>query len=221
MKTIAVKEKPILFSGALIPPIISEEKTVTRRVVKPQPKLELHADIGVELWKTRNGWGNYEAMQLEIEEEYRGYGAVGDQLWVRETWSYFGGDEYLYQRDRSNVVYCADFHNDPRSREWQCPRWRPSIHMPRWASRLTLEIVSVSVERLQEITEEDARAEGVMSFDTDTMQDAVRAAAARGQKSATAVDYFRWKWDALNSARGYSWESDPWVWRIEFKKLSP
>ena len=110
------------------------------------------------------------------------YGRTGDRLWVRETWGHNPeGPGYVY---RSDGDFDMKFHGD---------RWRPSIHMPRWASRITLEVTGVRVERLQDINEEDALAEGVEHA-------------------------FRSLWESINGPG--SWDANPWVWVVEFRRVS-
>ena len=105
------------------------------------------------------------------------FGVVGDRLWVKET-----------------------FEDDEGG-------WRPSIFMPRWASRITLEITDVRVQRLQEITEEDARAEGYHPKINDSLPD------------WTAKESFKILWDSLNAKRGLDWDKNPWVWALSFKRV--
>ena len=125
------------------------------------------------------------------------YGAPGDRLWVRETWD----------TDGKTIAYRAttpETTTDPEPM-----RWRPSIHMPRWASRLTLAVTSVRVERVQEITEADARAEGIEPQRSDYS----------GEDSNSLQ--FRDLWDSINAARGYGWAVNPWVWVVEFERVQP
>jgi hypothetical protein len=122
---------------------------------------------------------------------------LGDTLWVRETWAYstdYDGDVILNRK----ILYRADGEKTilPST-------WRPSIHMPRWASRINLEVTGVRVERLKDITEEDALAEGVISSDYD-----------KTYRYAFSV-----LWDSINAKRGYGWAANPWVWVIEFRHM--
>jgi len=149
-----MKERPILFSAAMVNAILSGRKTQTRRVVKPM---------------SRKAGGEYTGWVLP---EYRTdcpYGQPGDRLWVRETFGSMirnvGGtphEKLAYRADDPNAVMCYS------SEGMEVPiKWKPSIHMPRWASRITLEIVSVRVERLNEISEQDAIAEGIKAMTKD------------------------------------------------------
>lgn len=206
-----MKERPILFSGPMVRAILDGRKTVTRRVVKPQPQR-----VGTY---TRDGqevdWVELDEDGDPVDSELRcPYGMPGDRLWVRETW----GVDHLSMAagipkatpewlPDEGVLYRADGDCCEQIPECQCadttfPLWRPSIHMPRWASRILLEVVSVRVERLQEITVEDAAREGV----------SLRSECSVG-------DNFRALWDEINAGRGFAWASNPWVWRVEFRRI--
>ena len=157
----------------------------------------------------------------------------GMKLWVRETWApadlWVDGHE---KDDPESIRYRADgealrFSASGKSHAldtyaWTQPdKWRPSIFLPRWASRLTLEITSVRVERLQEITEEDSKAEEVdpyvMGHGPVTREDLRSEPGYHGPRIYR--DGFEHVWDSLNKARGYSWESNPWVWVLGFRRL--
>jgi hypothetical protein len=191
-----VNEHPILFSGPMVRAILAGTKTQTRRLVKPAP----HAMCShVEPFRGEGGgWiaGDNSGRIFQCP-----FGIPGDRLWVRETWAW-SGDTDVHRKDRQkrgDVWWRADEkHNAPNV------RWRPSIHMPRWASRLTLEVESVRVERLQDITEEDARAEGVELPPNDA--------------SAKYRPMFQLLWDSINSARA-TWASNPWVFVVGFRRL--
>jgi hypothetical protein len=118
------------------------------------------------------------------------YGQPGDRLWVRETHNTCG-EKPFYRADGEMPL------------EW---KWSPSVFMPRWASRITLEITAVWVERLKDITIEDAQAEGITPLGTEGDSRRWRAG-------------FRELWDSLNAKRGYGWDANPWVWVISFKRV--
>jgi len=185
----------------MVQAILDGRKTQTRRVIKPQPELLQFGD-GTWVWK-----GEQDRFP-QIRE--CPYGQPGDRLWVRETW----GNSPFRNSDKpsdikpndpeSRIVYKADpFINE--SHYW----WRPSIHMPRWMSRITLEVVSVRVERVQHISEADAAAEGV---------DLSCGLSAKNDYPNFKRTYHQ-LWNSINEKRGYSWESNPWVWVIEFKRV--
>lgn len=212
----AVRERPILFSAPMVRAILDGRKTVTRRVVtrrvwEPEEKRHVIA----------RPFMNYTVGLIEQDIPCP-YGAPGDRLWVRETWAPFvrgdGGDGWVelltYRADDAEVPIPAG-----KSEWWRHQtkdgdyRWRPSIHMPRWAARITLEVTEVSVERLQEITREDAIAEGCPGwgqFDHHTLE----------YDCEYPEEEFRSLWDSINAARGYGWDANPWVWRIAFRRLA-
>lgn len=207
-------ERPLLMSGPMVQAILAGRKSQTRRVMKPQPQNGAHIaplargpDHGpVTHWAQRAP--DVDGTILHI---YRcPYGEPGDRLWIRESFQFYFGDgrqlsvlrpERLTDRD-AVVKYKADSTETQADRDrYGTLTWRPSIHMPRWASRLTLAISGVRVERLNDISEADAKAEGV--------------------EIPTAADptyrcKFQVLWDALNRKRGYGWQVNPWVWVLDF-----
>jgi hypothetical protein len=240
-----MKEHPIIFSGPMVQAILDGRKSVTRRVIKPQPPS----------WITHGRYrcfGATDDLPWELcsdEGASAGfvrcpYGKPGDRLWVRETWAiaYWEGAEYQVdygtgiEHDAWPVSYdgsLAELAQNPppdwhivyraecaTSAEIETFKWRPSIHMPRWASRITLEVIGIRVERVQDITEPDAIAEGVgygyqMNAgwpDYGHIEDGICTLT-----QDTAVMSFATLWDSINAKRGYSWDSDPWVWVVEFE----
>jgi hypothetical protein len=170
-------EKPILFSAPMVRAILEGRKTMTRRVVKPQP--ESDQDDG------------HAGLIQDCP-----YGQPGDRLWVRETFSTDGCACYEPCFCPS-VWYKADDLSEDKELQ---PKWCPSIFMPRWASRIILEVTGVRVERLQEITNAGALAEGIEPSGVPR----------------TYVGDFAALWDSLNAKRGYGWDTNPWVWVIGF-----
>ena len=211
-----MKEHPILFSTPMVRAILEGRKTQTRRVIQPQSDV-MYCDFDDMGWELIDGKReNYSAYFKLPEASWIApdkptwrrmksqFGEPCDRLWVRETFAYCAGDVYVY---RSDYLYDVDSESamtiNMKTGETMPLRWRPSIHMPRKASRLTLEIVNVRVERLQEISEEDAISEGFRNLATDT---------ARGD--------FSYLWDHINAKRGFGWDVNPWVWVIEFKRAA-
>lgn len=208
---VAGRERPILFSGPMVRAILEGRKTQTRRVVKPQPieNAEGLPHAGPWTWWNQSQSTSRavagcvdDAAFAECMREHCPYGAVSDRLWVRETWcdGYPGADPILY---RASYNGGADH------------RWRPSIFMRREHSRLTLGVTAVRVERLQNISEEDAVAEGLPPYCCDAPQ-----WSPCGCHGMEPRDHFRDGWNGLNAKRGYSWESNPWVWAITFRPLA-
>ena len=204
-----MKARPIVFSAPMIRAIIEGRKTQTRRVVKPPPEENSHGSV---LW--------WDGDELLTESTYRcPYGAPGDQLWVRENWKTLKGWDSVPPSslpsydDPIPVCYPADCYCDPVIADIESwGRVRPSIHMPRWASRISLEIVSVRVERLNVITEEDAIDEGVDLRRLSGCQDGCASCDDR-----TPTETFRDLWQSINGPE--SWGSNPWVWVVEFRKM--
>lgn len=218
---IAPRERPILFSGEMVRAILAGKKTQTRR-----PLNTLH-------WVPRTK----ELLRYP-------FGQVGDRLWVRETWAHYQTVAHVQGRTSSEVsdgraAYRADgFDTIAQVKEHvrsmvgvaceavevRGDAWRPSIHMPRWASRLTLEITGVRVERLQDITESDAIAEGIGTEPRGPRssevwyQGALHPVKGLPKVFPFAHQAFESLWDALYG-KTTSWPSNPWVWVIEFRHL--
>ncbi|MNX89177.1 hypothetical protein D3C86_1211820 [compost metagenome] len=222
-------ERPILFSGPMVKAILDGHKTQTRRLVKTQPpegsRVMMSTSNQQRPWSVH--FGNDEGFGIVAECPY---GWPGDRLWVRETWAAVpntaGCEKYGagFDPKRSEVEqYRAGVVFDPEGYRYRATwekthgaRWRPPIHMPRKASRILLEIVSVRVERLQEISSADATAEGI-NWNPGT---AWTFSEARGLTDAYRSQ-FADLWDSINSKRGLGWDTNPWVWAITFRRLTP
>ena len=203
-----MKEKPIIFSGEMVRAILEGRKTQTRRVVKPQPVL-----FGNKSWD-RGHWAEIADGWMHVTPQEGGtyrdnsklvkspYGIPGDRLYVREC---FAKD---VPGCPGGISYKAD-HQDPRGDGPANPmKWKPSIHMPKWASRLWLEVLSVRVERVGEISARDVMAEGVSPEPGSSVHQIRRD--------------FQLLWDSINGKRpGCAWADNPFVWCVEFKKLDP
>lgn len=215
------KERPILFTGPLVNAILKSDKTQTRRVIR------------TEWWR---------CLDPEDPDDRNAaikqcpYGQPGDRLWIRETFRYVilksdlhysvnykAGGWKSCKRHGPKSLDVTKATSYEGSEAWP---WKPSIHMPRWASRLTLAITNVRVERLQDISTNDALAEGV-NLTPFWMPNELNA---RPFGEKWWDDFYFWTnypqlvfqrlWDSLNARRGYPWTSNPWVWVIEFKSLS-
>lgn len=192
-----VRERPILFSGPMVRAILAGSKTQTRRVA-------MHTVCGVRLARL--------AFDPAPELAICPYGKSGDRLWVRETFS------------RCGCPNCWNTWPAKPKRPGHFPAyrataesgltdlvWTPSIFMPRWASRLSVEITEVRVERLQDISNDDCRAEGIsdgaaFEYSLNDVNDYPRRQA------------YRALWDNLNAGRGYGWDVNPWVWVVSFAR---
>ena len=184
-----IKERPILFSAPMVRAIIEGRKTQTRRLFNETP--EDFDDDGHPLVRGKDD---------KLHRTRCRYGKIGDRLWVRESFAYdgeVGGKEFF--------LYTA---TDSRCQidSYEPVKWTPSIHMPRRASRISLEITGVRVERLQDISEDDAKAEG-WHGDISKFPDQYPAL------------WFQNLWASINGEE--SWNSNPWVWVVEFKRLNP
>jgi hypothetical protein len=191
-----MSEKPILFSGPMVRAIMDGSKTMTRRIVKPQPppetlEMRLHGDEWLPCWEDDDYAGCYVAHGDMGHRRRCPYGRPGDRLWVRETFQDDSGLEF----DMPMCVYRATDNT-------AATRWRPSIHMPRWASRITLEVVAVRVERLNDISAYDAISEGID---------------LTGATDRAARQSFQLLWESINGAG--SWAANPWVWVVEFRRV--
>lgn len=235
-----IREKPIIFSGPMIRAILDGKKTQTRRVVKPQPEERRADPYNVYYWQ----WGEQQIQASSQWQYHCPYGKPGDRLWVREgfrTKAYGAIDEielqYLASVDPAwdkapGWTEHTEYYRHPALRTLHWVRRSP-IFMPRWACRLVLEVASIRVERLQAITEDDARAEGIArelvhpgGFDPDNFHPPGAYGYVsglhpfpEGRIYPTAKEAFAEGWDSINAKRGYSRESNPWVWAITFKRM--
>lgn len=169
-------ERPVIFSAPMVRALLAGRKTQTRRIVKGVDECP-HGYDGVK------GFDGGGAVRCP-------YGTPGDRLWVRETFAF-------NVRKAQGYVYRADI--DPATDGW---KWTPAIHMPRAASRLWLEVTGIRAERLQELSRQDAEAEGVGHV-----------------MPKSAVEMYRDLWDSLNAKRA-PWASNPWVWVVSFRRAS-
>jgi hypothetical protein len=193
--------------------VLDGRKTQTRRVTKLD-KINEHPDYWknplVQLWDKIASHLNILDQSGKAELITCPYGKPGDRLWVRETWRETGSlmrvDGKIPECGNDDqVVYRADADYDGP--------FRPSIHMPRWASRIQLEITAIRVERVQDISEEDALAEGIRLYEAHGVPEAE-------WKRYSPVIRFSALWDSINEARGFGWSTNPWVWVVEFKVIA-
>lgn len=218
MNMTAIKERPILFSAPMVRAILEGRKTVTRRAVK-----------GSGLVWLDNFLAEYVA---DPENNLCPYGNPGDRLWVRETTEADHDTTNSavlarYAADREPVLYSGG--GDPEYNgsvaHWDYPRRsRPTIHMPRWASRILLEITDVLVERLQDISEQQALAEGIVGVpfrpdDGWPICTGYMVGPDDGNTGleTTAAKAFAGLWNSV----GGDWDANPWVWVVEFKRVTP
>ena len=215
------KERPILFSGPMVRAILSGRKTQTRRVVKwpllspsdgVKKRLLICDDVPL-LRKILQGPFRHP------HTRFCPYGLPGDRMWVKET--HFESRKWRHAplfAAAPDFIYRADYdYREELSSVIGCHHWRPSIFMKREASRIALEIVSVRVERLQEISEGDAVAEGIEPVQMPTGEVMYDNHLERGAMMARAVSSYASLWESINGAG--SWSLNPWVWVVEFKRI--
>lgn len=207
-----IKERPIIFNTEMIKAILDGRKIQTRRVVKPQPEYRENESVPGNFGTFFHGWNlDHNAVTVDDIVKYCPYGQVGDRLWMRETHRYSirgkGEDDYVdiieYKNGKDKDILEKGLVSNMNG------LWRPSIHMPRWASRINLEITNIRIERVQDITEDDAIAEGIY----------IDPEESRNFNFFTAQEIFKDLWDSINEKRGYGWDTNPWVWVVEFKVL--
>lgn len=200
-----VKERPILFSGPMVRAILDGHKTQTRRIITPQPVFD-------------GFWWSHKDYSTNGEESFREgmpffgkcpYGKPGERLWVRETCCCDGWSVH-YMADNGHVEFGYTRYDDALKLHHYAGGFSkqvPSIHMPRWASRIDLEITSLRIERLNQITPEDAVSEGIEAF------------AAEHKLTGYWTTAFSRLWSTIHAADGPNgWAANPWVWVVEFRK---
>lgn len=223
-----MKEQPIIFSASMVQAILEGLKTQTRRIIKPQPWLCDLFIVPKWIWRKKDNPFSSIDRLIGGLIKYCPYGSPGDKLWVRETWGgiFLNSQDgyYLQWRDvpksdrtqeRCEALFYRATDDDPDYEG--C--WVPSIFMPRWASRLTLEILNVRAERLQSITYENILAEGI--FQVWPLPTTSQLHINDLPCKDSAHEFFIRLWDSLNKRRGFSYATNPWVWAIEFKVLEP
>lgn len=214
-----MSEHPILFSGPMVQAILEGRKTQTRRVIKKQPQWRFPGNderrgtafpVSTDArWAVTAGYGR---AQETVQLGRCPYGIPGDKLWVRENWAAtrdWDGLKPCQILPGVPVWYLAGQVTPPEATKGKN---RPSIHMPRWACRVILEVTEVRVERVQEISEEDAKAEGA------------RRGWAECPRTAHDWQYkygFMELWDSINKKRGYGWEKNLWVRVVKFNRVEP
>lgn len=208
-------DRPILFSGPMVRAILEGRKTQTRRVIQA-PRLHVTSAIMLGLMAI------FRNQHTGMRQDIKGPCGVGDRLWVREAWCLGPGYNGTRIKDaprHARVWYAADYPKSGYSDDYRGPgRGHPSIHMPRWASRLTLIVEDVRVQRVQEITYDDIVAEGAKDpFSQETA--AIPGPAAYDAWEEKAQYAFMDLWDSLNAKRGYGWDENPWVVAITFRTI--
>ena len=225
-----MKERPIIFSAPMVRAILAGKKTQTRRVVKLKPwqQIEERDDGAPWPWMYDDDRAGDHWLPCP-------YGQAGDRLWMREAWApgdwlVFGSakddpETVLYRADQAALHWDGEAMRTPMNTyafPWDAVRWKPSIHMPRWASRITLEVTAVRVERLQDISEADAIAEGIEErrVSENDSRWVNYASPNEGHAYGTCGDprasYYT-LWESLHGPD--SWDTNPWLWVVEFKRI--
>jgi len=245
-------ERPILMDQVSVQGFLDNRKTQTRRVIKPQPEAVPYKNSrGFIGWDWPYGKGTIQAVNdhdlANHLPEFCPYGRVGDRLWVREAYRHYAnkyhqGNYWALVEYRTGETMAVPFGEKlPPTRSWwntgKMP-WTASILMPRWASRILLELTGVRIERVRQISFEDCSAEGVIStpfWGGDVDWDAIKADPSRplwtpppGDEGDDEInqgwmDYARGvfitRWNSINAKRGFGWAVNPWVWVLAFKVL--
>ncbi len=229
-----VKERPIIFSGPMVRAILAGKKTQTRRVMKRQPESSpaMFDPSGGRLDSSLADlpcWAIWPAPQADKDGSHADhgckfpYGRVGDRLWVKETWSpdhaaFYPNFPTVFRANGEMEIEGGKVFS-PEVKAWHPFRWRSPIHLPRRLSRLTLEIAGVKAERLNDISEEDAKAEGVVPSVEPPAIRALRQAAGAKWVYAGHLTEYRHLWETIHGAD--SWDANPWVWAIAFRVVPP
>ena len=204
----------MMFSAPMVRAIRTDRKTQTRRIMKPQPQHSSGVVDAVSQYPLQNGVRFF--MRDGLSELVScPYGQPGDRLWVKETWFTAENLDGIKPTELLNDIrinYAADLGDG----DIILGRLRPSIFMRRWMSRLTLELSAVRVERLNEISEEDAIAEGIDVFSDGAGYTVPLPDGKLGPWQRNPVDAYRNLWEIINGAG--SWDANPWVWVVEFKR---
>ncbi|HBQ4022200.1 hypothetical protein [Klebsiella pneumoniae] len=217
-----MKERGMIFNGEMVRAILDGRKTQTRRIIKDCTvgRDQISKFIQIE----KKFIGCYPEDVPELIRECCPYGVPGDRIWVREAFRV-----HSRATDVATLVYKASERNSWTEQTHRVPvavcnkpatpeKWTPSLHMPRWASRILLEITDVRVERLNAISEEDAEAEGIdmeALYDSQDCYDCIADHNMTGRPTVTGA--FKCLWESIYGAE--NWLANPWVWVIEFKRV--
>lgn len=214
-----MKEHPILFNSEMVKAVLDDKKTQTRRVLKVQPPTDKHqlcqlidtTDREKRKHRGKHHWAIVDGLNISQEQEIYfkcPYGQVGGRLWVRETWC--AGVEWDTEKPSEIDPLCGGndiFYLADGEKTEGYGKTRPNIFMPKWASRIKLEITAIRVERVQDITHADIFREGL-----DVPKE------PKGEFPDNLKRKWIQLWNGINGARGYGWPKNPWVWVVEFKR---
>ena len=227
-------ERPILFCGSMVRAIIDGRKTQTRRVIKPPRKAfefnSVFRGVGDGMWHIADiDQPMGEPAECWNETEITcPYGEPGDRLWVKETWAILDGNRHFQGSvERAEDLFIARRGNIHWKADALTPNigpWRPSIFMPRWASRIILEIVNIRAEKIQCISDADAIANGIERIGgaacLNPWTNYLKGKPGEMKYNCSSPRRsFQTLWDSINKTRGYKWEANPWVWVIALRRL--
>ena len=219
-----MKQRPIIFNTEMVKAILDGRKTQTRRILKVpkngriKPGTVVHSNGVISICFDQSGCAEWKMLKCP-------HGKIGEHLWVRETWA---TEKYCDNKKPSElhgietIWFLSDGDYNGIGTHTQ-GKTRPSIFMPRWASRINLEITDIRVERVQDIKERDCEAEGIEVAESIGDYAGTLWTARTGKATFSFFDAqsaFQYLWDSINAKRGYGWESNPHVWIIEFKKVA-
>lgn len=219
-----MKMKPILFSTPMVAAILEGRKTQTRRTVKPQPdsKATLFS-YRPDQWPKKPWIAKFKFKEIEgapyyeVTNDYKcPYGKLGDILYVRETW------QLTTWEHPTSENYGYIYKASENGREWEQTeewKWKPSLFMPKEAARIFLRITDIRVERLQDITEEDAIAEGIEYIVSDLLRGYTDYSTPKGITGVvdSPIQSFRTLWQSINGPE--SWTANPWAWCVSFERI--
>lgn len=216
-----MKEHPILFTGPMVRAILEGRKTQTRRPIK----MPDHESVDRVAYDAERGTLE---LGITLEGNTAGMGwvrapfAVGDRLWVRETWCQ-QADSLTERLIAGKAHYAADGYEVHNVDGLERSPWRPSIHMPRWASRLTLEVTDIRPERVKNIPQSDALAEGIEYRLAGGMSPGGSGTYHVGEEhhASTPKEAFACLWDSIYGDGPLAWNTNPWVWATTFKVVKP
>jgi len=227
-------ERPIILNADMVRAVLNGSKTQTRRIIQsPAKNMQVTVQKVIDYREPGDKWYGEHVFSMRnqsgtwcdyTKEQFLAkcpFGAVGDRLWVRETFATLEPGSYEPVKPCDGyaqvVRYAASDRLANSDRDVRGFNWRPSIHMPRWASRITLEITNVGVQRIQSISQNDAAREGLVKLPASGRYCINEGDQYFGGASHDARGVFSWLWSSIYGEE--SWQANPWVWVIEFKRV--
>lgn len=213
---VIIKERPILFTCPMVRAILQSAKTVTRRLRGLDAVNDLLSRGTVPRYSgIDDESGRHVFSLLEDYAVKCPYGRAGDRLWVKETWTEFEVDDV----QGTKVFYKADDPDPIINARWKVSRWTPSIHMPRWASRVNLQTTAITAERLQRIDNPQAIAEGIYDGGHRGSRGYTWENGFDGKRYINPREAFKGLWNGINGDGATGWDANPFVWVIQFRMV--